>query len=158
PDVDQLQRAGVVGDVLRRRARRRVDEGAAADATADKALGFQLVEGGADSGARRAEGLGELTLGRQLVAVAVLASLDRLPQLSGDPGGPAHRVIHQLHHDRSLSDRAPRIGFGRFYVRMTVWRQSNNNQSNPFLCLFKNWFVTGLQAAIVPKRLSSAAG
>ena len=105
----------------------------------------ELVERGPHGRARGAECFGQLTFRRQLIAMAVLAGLNRLPQLSGDPGRPAHRVIHELHHGLSLIFLpGGNAGFPPILRQNAGPAPANNNQSNPFLCLLKNWFVTGL--------------
>ena len=91
-DLDQLERAGQLGDLLGAAGGEEVDEGAAADPPADQPLGLELVERRPHRGARGAEGAGQLALGRQLLAMAIAALDDRLAKLRRDPGRAAHRV------------------------------------------------------------------
>ena len=112
--LDQLQRADQVETSSAELAFGLAsgDERAAAEPPRDQPGALQLIERAADGAARRAEGHGELPLGRKLVAVAIGAGLDGAPQMGeiaptprARPcgGSPALPVMRSFRRVRSVS-------------------------------------------------------
>src|SRR5208283_570809 len=91
-DLDELERTRQFGDTLAVAAAGKVDEGARAESPRHEPLRFEPAQGGADRGARCAQGRGQLALGRKLLAVRVPPVQNRLAQLRGDTQGPGYLI------------------------------------------------------------------
>ena len=115
PHLDQLE--GLVSSAMSSGIAlgAEIDEGAAADPPGDQALDLELVERGADRGARGAEGGGELALRRQLFAMGIAALDDRLAQLARDPGRAAHRIRDD--RDRPFGDASTNFSHFRAFAK-----------------------------------------
>ena len=82
----------LLGDSLAITAARKINESARAQSPRHEPLRLEPVQGGADRGARCAEGRGEPALGRKFLAVHVATVEDRLAQLRGDRQGAGNGI------------------------------------------------------------------